>query len=102
VAEQIAAWLEAFLAQRGDDLLTLGGVLGVLIGSISFLFHALIAAKDNQLKEVRAHLAETILDRDFWRDVALGVARPSDKATWLDTRAAQAAQRQAEPLKPVD
>jgi len=100
VLEQIQAWLASVLSQRGEDLLTLGAVIGALTGSISFLFHALIASKDAQLKEARAHLEEAVIDRDFWRDVALGVVRPSEKAAWLDERASAASRRLTAPLEP--
>lgn len=87
--EQLQLWLQTWLTERGSDALSLAGVLGALIGCISFLFHALIASKDDQLKELRRELDEQAADRDFWRDVALGVAKPSDKDAWLDARVAR-------------
>ena len=91
--EQIVAGVQTWLTARGEDALSLAGILGALIGAISFLFHALINSKDEQNKQLRHELEDVSTDRDFWRDVALGTTRPSDKEAWLDARVARVARQ---------
>jgi hypothetical protein len=65
---------------NGTTLAGIGAVLGTLIGGISFLFRQLIQAKDETIKAKDAQIAEVTKDRDYWRDYALTMVGPAEKA----------------------
>lgn len=84
---------DAVFELNGQTLIGIGAVLGALAGAVSFLFKALISSKDNELKHVKDRLDDALDDRDFWRDVALGVVRPGDREAWANARTPQPASR---------
>jgi len=64
-------------------VLAVAGLMSALCGAIGILFRQLLAVLNNQLKlEQDAH-AETKADRDYWRDFALGMMEPADRAIRL-------------------
>jgi ABC-type lipoprotein release transport system permease subunit len=65
---------------NGTTLAGIGAVLGTLIGGITFLFKALIAAKDRNLSDKDEQIEQLIKDRDYWRDYALTMVGPAEKA----------------------
>lgn len=78
-------------------VLAVAGIMSALCGAIGILFRQLIAVLNNQLKlEQEAH-AQTRSDRDYWRDFALGMLEPADRAIRLaeheQTRAREQEQR---------
>ncbi|HET9540489.1 MAG TPA: hypothetical protein VFQ46_07810 [Candidatus Limnocylindria bacterium] len=80
---------DAVFELNGQTLIGIGAVLGALAGAVSFLFKALISSKDGELKIVKERLDDALDDRDFWRDVALGVVRPGDREAWANMRSPQ-------------
>lgn len=56
---------EAMFTVNPAEIAAIGALLGALTGAITFLFKALIEAKDKTITMV-------IEDRDYWRDVARG------------------------------
>ena len=94
--EEVQLWLEqaqlaisAWLAGREEEALSIAGVIGTLIGALTFLMHVVVNTKDEQIKELHRERDDLAEDRDFWRDVALGTTTPSGKQAWLDARAEQ-------------
>ncbi len=78
---------------NGQTLLTIGGIIGALVGAVTFLFKALLASKDSQIatlvasterqlttlqRELEAQRAMMLgeitsvkTDRDFYRNLVL-------------------------------
>ena len=48
-----------------ESVASLAGILGALVGAITFLFRALIESKDSMIKLLTE-------DRNYWRGVAQG------------------------------
>lgn len=82
---------------NGSTLVGIGTVLGALAGAVSFLFKALITAKDEHIRELRQRIEAQAEDRDFWRDVAMGRANANDRIGWENERdrARERAERRA-------
>ena len=61
-------------------VLAVAGILSALCGAIGFLMRQLLAVLHNQLRQEQDAHAETKTDRDYWRDFALGMLEPADRA----------------------
>jgi hypothetical protein len=70
-------------------LAAIGGIMGVLTGAISFLCKALLDSKDHQIKDLKTavvHIEETYgADRDYWRDFAVRLLEPAERAMLEET-----------------
>ena len=53
------------------DAITIGGIVGALIGVIAFLLRVLVVAKDKQIAALEAELQRVIAERDLFRDLTL-------------------------------
>lgn len=51
-----------------EAVTAIGGIIGALIATITFLFRALVVSKNDTIKIVSE-------DRDYWKEVATGVRR---------------------------
>ena len=53
------------------DAITIGGVVGALIGVIAFLMRLLVVSKQQQIDALEAELQRVIAERDLFRDLTL-------------------------------
>ena len=71
---------EPLFQLNGSTLAGIGAVLGALAGGISFLFKALITAKDEALIAKDVQIDNLTRDRDYWRDMAVRLMEPAERA----------------------
>ena len=62
----------------GADVVTIGTILGALIGIITFLLRILVAAKSAHIKSLEDTLANVRSERDLYRDLTLSSGRHRD------------------------
>jgi Na+-translocating ferredoxin:NAD+ oxidoreductase RnfG subunit len=65
---------------NGSTLAGIGAIMGALSGGITFLFRLLIASKDQQLKDRDEQMDQLLADRNYWRDMAIRMMEPAEKA----------------------
>lgn len=82
---------------NGSTLVGIGTVLGALCGAITFLMNMLMKSKDETMDTLRDQNKELVVDRDYWRNYALSLIGPTDKALSL----AENADREVKRLRKV-
>jgi ADP-ribosylglycohydrolase len=55
----------------GADVVTVGTVIGALIGIITFLLRILVAAKTKHIEALERELADVIAERNLYRDLSM-------------------------------
>jgi hypothetical protein len=56
----------------GADVVTIGTILGALIGTVTFLLRILVAAKAAHIETLEKQLADVMAERNLYRDLHLG------------------------------
>ena len=62
----------------GADVVTIGTVIGALIGIITFLLRILVAAKTAHISTLEKMLADVTAERNLYRDLTLSGRGPQD------------------------
>jgi hypothetical protein len=62
----------------GADVVTIGTVIGALIGIITFLLRILVGAKSDHIKTLEKMLEEVSAERNLFRDLHLAGRRSQD------------------------
>lgn len=57
-----------------DSILIAGGVIGTLAGAIVFMLRLLVNSKDQQIKLLNEQMRRIDTEREYLRDLALGVS----------------------------
>jgi gas vesicle protein len=78
---------------NGSTLVGIGTVLGALCGAITFLMNALLKSKEETTETLREQNKEIAEDRDYWRNYALSLIGPTDKALSIAEDAAKETKR---------
>ena len=60
------------------DAITVGTIIGALIGVISLLLRLLVVAKNKHIESMEAELGRVIAERDLFRDLILTHRRDRD------------------------
>lgn len=60
------------------DAITVGTVIGALIGVISLLLRLLVVSKNKQIEQMEAELSRVVAERDLFRDLILSHRRERD------------------------
>ena len=55
----------------GADVVTIGTIIGALIGTITFLLKTLVQSKSQHIATLEKQLADVIAERDLYRDLNL-------------------------------
>jgi hypothetical protein len=55
----------------GADVVTVGTVIGALIGIITFLLRILVASKTKHIEALERELADVIAERNLYRDLSM-------------------------------
>ncbi len=55
----------------GADVVTVGTIIGALIGTVTFLLRILVSAKTAHIKTLEAQLEDVIAERNLYRDLHL-------------------------------
>lgn len=55
----------------GADVVTVGTIIGAMIGTITFLLRTLVAAKNAHIETLDKQLADVIAERNLFRDLTL-------------------------------
>jgi hypothetical protein len=53
------------------DAVTVGTIIGSLIGVVSLLLRMLVVAKNKHIDQINSELTRTIAERDLFRDLTL-------------------------------
>ena len=62
----------------GADVVTIGTIVGALIGTITFLLKILVASKTAHIETLEHTLREVTAERDLFRDLVLSQRRNED------------------------
>jgi hypothetical protein len=57
--------------ELGADVVTIGTIIGALIGTITFLLRILVSSKSAHIKTLEDTLASVRAERDLFRDLTL-------------------------------
>jgi hypothetical protein len=55
----------------GADVVTIGTIIGALIGTITFLLRILVASKTAHIESLQKQIADITAERDLFRALAL-------------------------------
>jgi hypothetical protein len=55
----------------GADVVTIGTIIGALIGIITFLLRILVASKTSHIEALEKELADVIAERNLFRDLSM-------------------------------
>lgn len=55
----------------GADVVTVGTILGALIGIITFLLRILVGAKTSHIESLEKQLADVMAERNLYRDLSM-------------------------------
>jgi len=55
----------------GADVVTIGTIIGALIGIITFLLRILVASKTSHIESLEKQLADVIAERNLFRDLSM-------------------------------
>lgn len=55
----------------GADIVTIGTLLGALIGTITFLLRILVSSKNAHIQSLEKELADVMAERNLFRDLTL-------------------------------
>jgi len=59
----------------GADVITIGTVIGALIGIITFLLRVLVAAKTQHIQALEKQVADLTAERNLYRDLNFAAGR---------------------------
>lgn len=59
----------------GADVITIGTVIGALIGIITFLLRILVGAKTKHIESLEKQLADVMAERNLYRDLSMSGRR---------------------------
>jgi hypothetical protein len=54
----------------GADVVTVGTIIGALIGTVTFLLRILVAAKTAHIESLNKQLADVMAERNLFRDMS--------------------------------
>jgi hypothetical protein len=54
----------------GADVVTVGTIIGALIGTVTFLLRILVAAKSKHIESLEKQLADVMAERNLFRDIS--------------------------------
>ena len=55
----------------GADVVTVGTIIGALIGTVTFLLRTLVSAKTSHIEALEKELADVMAERNLFRDLTL-------------------------------
>jgi hypothetical protein len=55
----------------GADVVTVGTIIGALIGTVTFLLRVLVAAKNSHIETLEKMQADVMAERNLFRDLTL-------------------------------
>jgi len=55
----------------GADVVTVGTIIGALIGTVTFLLRILVAAKTAHIETLEKQVADVMAERNLFRDLAI-------------------------------
>jgi uncharacterized membrane protein len=61
----------------GADVVTVGTIIGALIGTVTFLLRILVAAKTAHIESLEKQLADVTAERNLFRDLSLSARQHS-------------------------
>lgn len=59
----------------GADVVTVGTIIGALIGTVTFLLRILVSAKTAHIESLERELTDVIAERNLFRDLVLSSRR---------------------------
>lgn len=62
----------------GADVVTVGTIIGALIGTVTFLLRILVSAKTAHIKSLEEQLEDVMAERNLYRDLTLSNRRQED------------------------
>jgi len=62
----------------GADVVTVGTIIGALIGTVTFLLRILVSAKTAHIESLEKQVADIMAERNLFRDLTLSKRREDE------------------------